>query len=137
MRIASDRRPAVEVVPQREDGDADDRVDDLAAVVRQGQRAGHHAEAEAADRHGHHEAVLENAAAERDHAQRDGDDQADLVHDRMQQDAARRSEHREEDRAGEAVDEAQAGQGDAQPVERTLPQSRRQTHFTPLPAAIL
>lgn len=130
--MASDHRPAVEVVAQGQDRDAEDGVEHLAAVVRQAERAGHHAEAEAADRGGHHEAVLEHAATDRDDAKPDRDDEPDLMNDRMKQDPARRSEHREEDGAGEAVDEAQAGHGDAQPVDGSTLHCRCEVHFQSL-----
>ncbi len=115
-----------------QDRDAEDGVDHLPSVVRQAERPRHHAQAEAADRGGHHEPMFEHAAPKRHDSKADRNAEADLMDERMEQDAARRREHREENGAGEAVDEAQAGQGDAQPVDRSPLHCRRKVHFQPL-----
>jgi hypothetical protein len=107
-------------VPKSEDGDSDDRIDRLDPAVRHGERSAHHAEAEAADRGGHHEAVLGDPAPERKHAEQDGERQADLVDDRGDQYPARRGEHGEDDRGRQAMDEAQPGQRHRHPVHRSV-----------------
>jgi nitrite reductase/ring-hydroxylating ferredoxin subunit len=47
--------------------------------------------------------------------------QADFVDDRIEQQAAGRGEHGDEDRARQAVDDAKAGDGNADPVHRSIP----------------
>ena len=62
----------------------------LVPAVRKAERAGHDAEAEPADRARHHEAMLEDAAAERGSAEPHGEGQADLMDDRRSEQSARR-----------------------------------------------
>ena len=110
----------IEIVAGCEEQNPDHRIDRAAAAMLDHQRAGHHAEPEPADRRRHHEAVLDDAPAERQHAEADGEHQADLVNDRIEQEAAGGGQHGEEDCAREAVNETQAGKRDRHPVHRSI-----------------
>src|SRR5919205_3901574 len=76
----------VEVVAESQDRDAEDRVEGAHTAFRKLDRSGHHAEPEAADGGGHHEAVLDDAAAERDDPEGDREQKADFVDRRVEED---------------------------------------------------
>ena len=100
----------------------------------------HHAEPEPADRRGHHEAVLDDSAAERDDAEQDRQGKADLVEDGMRRAGrpAEASTARTTD-GGEAMDEAKPGQRDGQPVHRPVQCCLREhrTYRSPCPRFIV
>src|SRR5919112_717970 len=119
--VVSDDGAAVEGVAEGEDEGAGDRGDRRQAAMVLGERAGHHAEAEAADRRRQHEAMDEDAAAEPGNAEHERDHHAELVDDRVEQQAPRRGEHGEEDGAGDAMDDAKARHADGEPVDHSVP----------------
>src|SRR3712207_1225718 len=117
----SNDRAAVEIVAERQDRDSDDRVEHFIAVVRHGERAGHDAEAEASDRGRHHETMLNDAASESGNAEPHGEKEAHFMEERVQQHAACGGEHRHQDGAGEAMDDAKARKADGHPVDHSSP----------------
>ena len=80
--MALARGAQIEVVAERQYGYANHRIDDLGPAMRQGQRAGHHANAERANCGRQHEAMLNHALHQRNHAKDNGEPQASLMNDR-------------------------------------------------------
>jgi hypothetical protein len=62
--------------------------------------------------------VPNDTAAKADQAQHQRDAHADFVKDRVEQEAAARGEEGNQHGAGDAMDEAEAGQADCHPVDR-------------------
>src|SRR4051794_34667722 len=107
----------VETMTKGEDHHSDDRIERLGAIVRHGQSTGHYAEPEAADGARHHEAMLDDALAQRNRSEQHRQRQADLMNDRSAEDPAGRRQQAEQDRGREAVHEAEPRQAHRNPVE--------------------
>jgi hypothetical protein len=107
----------IEAVAERDDHHSEHRRKRLAAVMRQSQSARHHSEAEPADRARHHEAVLENPAAERDRRQRHRERQTNFVDHRRAEEASSRGHERQQHRRGDAMHQAQARKAHREPVQ--------------------
>src|SRR5690348_9477590 len=83
-------REHVETVSEREDHDSNHRVDPLLAALQHRQGEGHYSKAQGADDRRQHEAMLVNAADERDRPDDHGQRKAELVDDRASENAAGR-----------------------------------------------
>jgi heme a synthase len=76
--------------------------------------------------------MLQNALAERNRTEQDGEGQANFVNGRMQQRTARRSQKRHKDRGAEAMRKAEARQANGQSIKPSITQNRVQHIRLPL-----
>ena len=113
-------RAAVEIMPQGDKNDPEDRDHRLGAIVRQGEGTKHHAETQSANPRWHGIAVRQNAAAKADRAKQDRQEQPHFMEKRIDQSAPDGGEHREEHRRGHAMGDAQPRQ-DNRPSVKTFP----------------
>src|SRR6185369_17 len=85
--------------------------------MRHGERARHDSEAKAADRAGHHEAVIEDPLSKSNRSKDHRQGQADLMDPRRTQDRARSRNQPQQNRGSEAMHEAKSGNAHGNPVQ--------------------